>query len=126
MKDEKKYSDLVDALDQLEAWVCDIYAKADLCAPPDEDHVPPGPPIAAPSRPDQPASHVPPVPAAGDPLAKVKIPCFGDHAKPCFGNHAQRQSCHPLEHEMSVEWHGTTSFTESNRSSAASKLGSWR
>ena len=36
------------------------------------------PPIAAPSRPDQPASHILPVPQAEDPLACVKIPCFGD------------------------------------------------
>ena len=39
MKDEKKYSDLVDILDQLEVWVREIYAKAGRCAPPDEDHV---------------------------------------------------------------------------------------
>ena len=43
MKDEKRYSDLVDVLDQLEAWVRVIYVKAGLCAPLNEDHVPPGP-----------------------------------------------------------------------------------
>ena len=75
MKDEKKYSDLVDVLDQMEAWVRQIYAKAGLCAPANEDHVPPGPPIAAPSHP---AAHVPPVPEADDRLAKIWIPCFGD------------------------------------------------
>ena len=48
-----------------------------MCAPPHEEHVPPGPPIAAPSRPDQPASHVPPVPQPDDPLANVKVPCLG-------------------------------------------------
>ena len=57
MKDEKKYSDMIDVLDQLEVWVQEIYAKADLCAPLNEDHILPGPPIMAPSRPDQPASH---------------------------------------------------------------------
>ena len=34
MKDEKKYSDLVDVLDQLEVWVREIYAKAGRCALP--------------------------------------------------------------------------------------------
>lgn len=77
MKDEKK-ADLVDVLDQIEVCVCEIYAKAGLCAPANEDHIPPGPPITVPSRPDQPAAHVPPVPEADDPLAKVRIPCFGD------------------------------------------------
>ena len=76
MKDEKKYSDLVDVLDRLEVWVREIYAKAGRCAPPDEDHVPPGPPIAVHSRPDQAASHVPPVLSVEDPLAKVQIPLF--------------------------------------------------
>ena len=74
MKDEKKYSDVVDVLDQMEVWVRDIYSEAALCASPDEDHIPPGPPVAAPSRPDQPASHVPPVPQADDPLTGVKVP----------------------------------------------------
>ena len=53
---DKKNADLVDALYQMEAWVQEIYAKAGLCAPVNEDHVPPGPRIATPSRPDQPAS----------------------------------------------------------------------
>ena len=75
MKDEKKY---IDVLDQLEVWVQEIYAKAGLCTPLNEDHVLPGPPIMAPSRPDQPASHVPPVATGDDPLANVTIPCFGD------------------------------------------------
>ena len=80
MKDEEKYSGLVDVLDQLEAWVHEIYAeiKAGLCNPADEDHIPPGPPIAAPSRPDQSLSYVLPVPSEDNPLVKVKIPCFGD------------------------------------------------
>ena len=40
-----------------------------MCTPPDKEHVPPGLPIATPSRPDQPASDVPPVPQLDDPLA---------------------------------------------------------
>ena len=78
MKDEKKYSDLVDVLDQLETWVHEMYAKAGLCNPAEEDHIPPGPPIVAPSRPDQPSSHIPAVPSEDDPLMNVKIPCCGD------------------------------------------------
>ena len=50
--------------------------KLDDVPPPDEDHVPPGTPIAAHSRPDQAASHVPPVLSVEDPLAKVQIPLF--------------------------------------------------
>ena len=73
MKDEKKYSDLVDVLDHLEAWVHEMYAKAGLCNSAEEDNISPGPPIVAPSRPDQ-----PPVPSKDDRLVDVKIPCFGD------------------------------------------------
>ena len=78
INNEKKYSDSVDVLDQLEVWVREIHTKAGLCAAPVGEHVPPGPQIAAPSRADEPAFHVPPIPQADDPLPKVKIPCFGD------------------------------------------------
>ena len=80
MKDEKKYAEVVDVLDQLEAWVREIYSKAGRCAPPYPEHVTPAPAIAAPSiaRPDQPSSHVPPIPQANDPLANLRVPCFGD------------------------------------------------
>jgi hypothetical protein len=33
---------------------------------------------SATSRPDQPASHIPPVASSSDPLQNVKIPCYGD------------------------------------------------
>ena len=124
MKDEKKYSDLVDVLDQLEAWVREIYVKAGLCAPLDEDHVPPGPPIAAPSRPDQPSSHVPPVPAADDPLAKVRIPCFGDQltrvrlagAKDLrAGSHTASDRLDHLYPFRIVDWHAKRSFLKVNK-----------
>ena len=79
MKDEKKYADVVDVLDQLESWARKLHVQAGLCDPPDEgNNPPPGPPLAAPSRPDQPASYVPQVPELDDPLAKARIPCFGD------------------------------------------------
>ena len=119
MKDEKKYSDLVDVLDQLEAWVHEIYSKAGFCNPADEDHIPPGPPIVAPSRPDQPLSHVPPVPSEDDPLVKVKIPCFGDQltrvrlagAKDLrAGSHTARDRLDHLYPFRIVDWHAKRSF----------------
>lgn len=78
INNEKKYSDSVDVLDQLEVWVREIHTKAGLCAPPVGEHVPPGSQITDPSRADEPAFHIPPIPQADDLLAKVKIPCFGD------------------------------------------------
>ncbi|CAB3996161.1 Hypothetical predicted protein, partial [Paramuricea clavata] len=78
MKDEKKYSDCVDVLDQLEKWTQEIYAAARLCSPEPEPSEDITPTIGTTSRPDQPASHVPPVTSDRDPLHGVKIPCFGD------------------------------------------------
>ena len=66
-------------LDRLEVWVKEIYSKAGRCAPPEAAHVLPGPPIGAPSRPDQPSSHERPIPEANDRLANVRVPCFRDH-----------------------------------------------
>lgn len=51
-----------------------------MCAIQEEEdvsHVHP-PPTAASSRSDQRGSHVPPVPQPDDPLANIKVPCFGD------------------------------------------------
>ena len=119
MKDEKRYADLMDVLDQMEAWVREIYAKAGLCAPVNEDHIPPGPPTAAPSHPDQLAAHVPPVPGADDPLAKIRIPCFGDQLTRVriAGAKDLRAGCHTpqdrLDHLypfMIVDWHTKWSF----------------
>lgn len=58
----------------------EIYSRAGICAAQDEEGVlpVPPPPVAVPSRPDQPGSHVPPVPQPDDPLANIKVPCFGD------------------------------------------------
>ncbi len=61
MKDEKKYSDCVDVLDQLEKWTQEIYTAAGLCSPEPESSEDATPAIGTTSRPDQPASHVPPV-----------------------------------------------------------------
>ena len=78
MKDEKKYSECVDVLDQLEKWIWQ-YSSAGLCSS-DSDEIDDAtrPPVSGSSRPDQPASHVPPMPSESDPLKGVKIPCYGD------------------------------------------------
>lgn len=119
MKDEKKYADVVHVLDQLEVWIHQIYSRAGICVPPDLEHVPPGPPIAAPSRPDQPSSHVPPVPQPDDPLAKVKVPCFGDQltrvrfagAKDLrAGSHTAQDRLDHLYPFRIVDWHTKRSF----------------
>lgn len=118
LKDEKIYADLVQVLDQLEAWVRKIYSKAGLCVPPEEGHVPPGPPIAAPSRPDQPKSHLPPVTTA-DPLSRVRIPFFGDQltrvrlagAKDLrAGSHTPQDRLDHLYPFRIVDWHTKCSF----------------
>ena len=70
-KDEKKYAEIVDMLDQLEKWVHQIYALAGKI-PPEKDisnahHV--TLPLPSTSQPDQPLSHVHPVADPNDPLA---------------------------------------------------------
>ena len=81
MKDEKKYSECVDVLDQLEKWTYEIYSAAGLCtssdAPAQSTYQPPCsdttvPTIGHSSRPDQPASHVPPTASEDDPLKGIK------------------------------------------------------
>ena len=94
MKDEKKYADCVDVLDQLEDWTHQIYSAAGLCHESTHSSDPiPAPPMPASSdlissssppaiqlrsRPDEPASHIPPTSSGEDPLHGVKIPCSGD------------------------------------------------
>ena len=78
MKDEKKYSDCVDVLDQIEKWTQEIYSAAGLCPPDPEPFDNATPTIAPTSRPDQPASDVLTSTSESDPLHGIKIPCFGD------------------------------------------------
>ena len=82
MKDEKKYSEVVDVLDQLETWVYDIHNKAGLVSHSEVATNPSSPPMPPhslhSSKPDQPLSHVPSVPDPKDPIAGVKVPCIGD------------------------------------------------
>ena len=79
IKDEEKYADIVGVLDQLETWTYEIYSKAGLCHPVLADDPSQPPELhSTTSRPDQPASHIPPVAISTDPLQNVKIPCYGD------------------------------------------------
>ena len=59
LTDEKKYTDCVDILDQLEKWVHEIYTALGLCSSEPEPFDNNPPVIGDRSRPDQP----------------VKIPC---------------------------------------------------
>ena len=56
LKDEKKYAEVIDVMDQLEVWVREIYAGAGLCNHFGEDHIYPTY-TGAHSRPDQ-TSHL--------------------------------------------------------------------
>ena len=120
LKDEKKYAEVVDVLDQLELWAREIYSKAGLCVPADPNHVPPGPVVGRPARLDQPASHVPPaVPQIEDPLANAKIPCYGYQLTRVrlAGAKDLRAGCHTPQNRLDhlypfriVDWNTKRSF----------------
>ena len=118
MKDEKKYSDVVDVIDQLETWSHDIYSKAGLCSVSDSSHQPPELQGTT-SRPDQPASHIRPVASTSDPLQNVKIPCYGDQLSRVrfAGAKDLRSGCHTARDRFDhiypfhiVDWHTKKSF----------------
>ena len=118
MKDEKKYSEVVDVLDQLETWSHDIFSKAGLSLVPDSSHEPPQLQSNT-SRPDQPASHNRPVASTTDPLQNVKIPCYGDQlsrvrfagAKDLrSGSHTARDRFDHIYPFRIVDWHCKKSF----------------
>ena len=106
LKDEKKYSECVDVLDQLEKWTYEIYSAAGLCnvVSTSSDVTPePAPtPIMSRSRPDQPASHFPPVPSSDDPMPGVKIPCYGDQLTRVrlAGTKDLRAGCHSASQRL--------------------------
>ena len=120
MKDEKKYSDCVDVLDQFEEWTHKIYKSSGRCKDLEADQPPVSHPvISATTRPDQPRSHVPPVMSESDPLQGIKIPCFGDEltrvrfAGACdlhSGCHTAKQRLDNLYPYRIVGWHTTRSF----------------
>ena len=134
LKDEKKYAEVVDVLDQLELWAHEIYSKAGLCVPADPDHVPPAPAVGPPARPDQPASHVPPVPQIEDPLANVKIPCYGDQLTRVrlAGAKDLRAGCHTPQDRLDhlypfriVDWHTKRSFLKVKQKSSFGHMTSY-
>ena len=123
LKDEKKYSDCVDVLDQLENWTFEIYSAAGLCnvvsTSSDVTPAPATPAIGSRSRPDQPASHFPPVASSDDPMPGVKIPCYGDQLTRVrlAGSKDLRAGCHSASQRLDhlypfciVDWHTKRSF----------------
>ena len=121
MKDEKKYAEVVDVLDQLETWIHEIYSQAGLLLPVKVPDTLPLLPASLPgsSRPDQPLSHVRPVVDATDPLAGVKVPCFGDQltrvrfagAKDLrAGSHNARDRLDHIYPIRIADWHCKRSF----------------
>ena len=118
MKDEKKYSECVDVLDQLEKWTYDIHSAAGLCPSELPSSDAPAPIIGCHSRPDQPASHIPPTASERDPLSGVKIPCFGDQLTRVrfAGAKDLRAGCHSAKDRLDlypfciVYWHTKRSF----------------
>ena len=117
LKDEKKYSDRVDILDQLEEWTHEIYEASGLS---EKMSSSPSPPVTAEhAHPDQPGSHVPPAVLEDDPLSGVKIPCFGDELTRVrfagardlrAGAHSARQRLDHLYPYRIVGWHTKRSY----------------
>ena len=127
LKDEKKYAEIVDVLDQLETWVHEIYAKAGQIPTSDgsiddEASLTVGTTqglSASTSRPDQPLSHVHPVADPNDPLANVRVPCYGDQltrvrlagAKDLrAGCHSARDRFNHIHPTKVADWHSKWSF----------------
>ena len=121
LKDEKKYAECVDVLDQLEQWVYDIYSAAGLRQTRTDSDPPISPPVISTysSRPDQPASHVPPSPCDDDPLRGIRIPCFGDQLTRVrfAGAKDLRAGCHTAKQRLDhlypfciADWHTKRSF----------------
>lgn len=118
MKDEKKYSDCVDVLDQLEAWTHEIYQASGLCQIPQAPHKA-SDLVEVATRPDQPRAHVPPTSSDNDLLKGVKIPCFGDELTRVrfAGARDLRSGCHTAKQRLDhlypyriVGWHTKRSF----------------
>ena len=117
LKNEKKYSDCVDILDQLEEWTHEIYEASGLS---EKMSSSPSPPVTAEHvHPDQPGSHVPPAVLEDDPLSGVKIPCFGDELTRVrfagardlrAGAHSARQRLDHLYPYRIIGWHTERSY----------------
>ena len=119
LKDEKKYADVVDVLDQLETWTHQIYSNAGVCIIPDaESNQVPVELQSTTSRPDQPASHSRHA-SASDQLSDIKIPCYGDQLSRVrfAGSKDLRSGCHTARERFDhiypfhiVDWHTKRSF----------------
>ena len=97
----------------------EIYSAGGLCLPSGKANDDTTPVIAAHSRPDQPASHVPPSTSKSDPLHGVKIPCFGDQLTRVrmAGSKDLSAGCHLAKQRLDhlypfciVDWHTKRSF----------------
>jgi hypothetical protein len=120
MKDEKKYADVVEVLDQLKKWTHEIYTAAGMCSSdPESSDDTTNPTVGTTSRPDQPGSHVPPAASESDPLHGVKIPCYGDQLTRVWfaggrdliaGCHSSKQRLDHLYPFCIVDWHSKRSF----------------
>ena len=118
MKDEKKYSDCVDVLDQLEEWMHDIYKASGLYKE-TKSPATSGSVQEMSTQPDQPRGHVPPAQSENDPLAGIKIPCYGDELTRVrfagarhlsAGCHTAKQHLDHLYPYRIVGWHTKRSF----------------
>lgn len=132
LKDEKKYSEIVDVMVQLETWIHEIYMKAGKIPDIRSESVDtnsPDPvtsssiPSTAASRPDQPLSHVHPATDPTDPLANTRVPCYGDQLSRVrlAGAKDLRAGCHTARdrldhiHPIKVaDWHCKRSFLKVN------------
>lgn len=119
MKDEKKYGDCVDVLDQLEEWTQEIYNASGMYKVQPDQLLVSQPMVQVPTRPDQPRSHIPPATSDFDPLQGVKIPCFGDELTRVrfAGARDLRSGCHTAKQRLDhlypyriVGWHTKRSF----------------
>jgi hypothetical protein len=131
MKDEKKYSDCVDVLDQLEEWAHDIYFASGVCNDPQSSSTDNSISVEVPTRPDQPRAHIPPISSDTDPLQGVKIPCFGDELTRVrfAGARDLRSGCHTAKQRLDhlypyriVGWHTKRSFLKVIFNLAAFKI----
>ena len=119
-KDERKYAEIVDVLDHLETWIHQIYAKAREVFLDGEDlNGQSDTPTSFTTNPDQPLSHVHPAADPNDPLAKIKVPCYGDQLTRVrvAGAKDLRAGCHTAkdrtDHVYPVKcanWHCKRSF----------------
>lgn len=123
MKDEKKYSDCVDVLDQLEQWTEDVCKASGKYNFDKSLSTVSHPIVQVPTHPDQPRSHIPPIGSQTDPLEGVKIPCFGDELiRVRFaGARDLRSGCHTPKQRLDhlypyriVGWHAKRSFLKVN------------